>query len=312
MIPSVAPAVSESCARQLCASVPGSPSAKAAANLPVMTRPPIRRATIGREAIDDDRDAALVGVQAVRLVQLWVHRHTFEKKGIKRQVIGLCKVGVDAVEITFVILAPIRRRLHPRQQQFGAAFLDPGDHRREVGAHRRRVDAAQRIVGAEFEDHQRRLVSQRPIQPRQPARRGVARHPGIDHLRRDLVFLQPCFEPRRKRRLRRQPETGGQAVAKHQDFRHRRRCAARSQPTRCGASTRRPSDSVANSRCGTSFRKAHTPAAAHPEAERAGTAELENTDRAGGPRPVVMAPGSALGPRHDGNRDSKVSSMVAD
>ena len=49
------------------------------------------------------------------------------------------------------------------------------------------VDAAQRVVGAEFEDHQVGLLGQRPVEPRQPAGGGVAGHPGIDDARANAV-----------------------------------------------------------------------------------------------------------------------------
>ena len=130
----------------------------------------------------------------------------------------LRQLGINAVEIMLVLSAPIARRQHAEQQDLGARRLDLADHRVEVGAHDLGVDAAQRVVGAERQDHEFGLVGERPIEPRQAIGRGVARDPGIDDRDRDALAVQPRFEPSRKRLARRQPQTRGQAVAKGEHF----------------------------------------------------------------------------------------------
>ena len=110
------------------------------------------------------------------------------------------------------------------------------------------VDAAQHVVGAEFEDHEIRLVGQRPVEPRQPARRRVAGRPAIDDLRVDPVGAQPRFELRRKALLGRQAEPGGQAVAERQDLRRPggRRGRAPQPQTTASSRTGRRIGSLAN------------------------------------------------------------------
>ncbi len=163
---------------------------------------------------------ALVGVKAIGLVELGVHRHTFEKKWIKRHPVSVCKLGVERIEIALIILAPIGRGAHADEQQFGAAGLDLADHRVEIGPHDLWVDAAQRIIGAQFEDHDIGLVRKRPVEPGKAAGGGVARDASIDHVRADALGLKPRFEARRKARRDRQPQPGGKAVAKGEDREH--------------------------------------------------------------------------------------------
>jgi hypothetical protein len=45
-----------------------------------------------------------------------------------------------------------------------------------------RVDPAQQVVAAERHDHRVDLGRERPAHARQPARRGVARDAGVEHL----------------------------------------------------------------------------------------------------------------------------------
>src|SRR5215472_676118 len=162
-------------------------------------------------------------MKSIRLVEFRFHCHTFEKKRIERQMMDTRKSGEDEVEGTLVIFAPICRCEHADKQQFRAARLDLDNNLVEIVAYRRWLDATQRVVGAERQDHEIWLVGERPVEPPKTARGGVAGDPRIDHPRRDPVFVEPCLQPHRESLSGRQPIAGGDAVAKIEDHRHKRR-----------------------------------------------------------------------------------------
>ncbi len=66
----------------------------------------------------------------------------------------------------------------------------------EVRARDRRVDPAQQVVAAQRHDHRVDLRRQRPVDPRQPARRGVAGDAGVDQLDIRAVLVQPGLQLR--------------------------------------------------------------------------------------------------------------------
>jgi len=140
-------------------------------------------------------------------------------------MMGARKLGKYPVEGTFILLSPIRRGEHPEKQHFGAASLDLSNHLVEIVINGRRIDAAQRVVGAERQDHQVGLVSQRPIEPRETACRCISGNAGIDDARLAPPLPEPCLEARREGLSRRQPITGGEAVAEIKD--HRNVCRRR-------------------------------------------------------------------------------------
>ncbi len=161
-------------------------------------------------------------MQSIRLIEVGLHRNSLEKERIKRNVAGLCQIGKDPVEGPVIGFAPVRRRQHAEKQHFGTNRLDLLDHFVEIVVNRRRIDAAQRVVGAQGEDHQIGLVGERPIEPGQPARGGVARDAAIDDARVDAVLAQPPLEARREGLFGHQPITRGQAVAKIEHHRRPR------------------------------------------------------------------------------------------
>ena len=167
-------------------------------------------------------------MQPVGLVELRIQRHAVEQERIKRHVVGLCKLGINAVERLLILFPEIGRCQHAGQQQLGAARLDLGDHCVEVGADRCRIDAAQHVVGAEFEDHDVGLLGERPIESGEPSGRRIAGDPAIDDVNGEPIGAQFRLEPGRKRLVRRQAEAGSEAVAKGEDLRGLgdRRCRA--------------------------------------------------------------------------------------
>ncbi len=53
-----------------------------------------------------------------------------------------------------------------------------------------RIGAAQRVVGAEFDDHALRPLGHRPVEPPEAARGGIPGYTGIDHLDLYPLVLQ--------------------------------------------------------------------------------------------------------------------------
>ena len=78
--------------------------------------------------------------------------------------------------------------------------------------------AAQHVVGAEFEDHRVGAVSDRPVEPRQSARGGVAGDAGILDRDRDAFGLERLFELLRKRVRLGEPIAGGERIAECDNF----------------------------------------------------------------------------------------------
>ena len=205
------------------ARVAGSPSANGGGERRAHDAPPISLATIGRDALDQHRDAALVGVESVRLIELRFHRHTFEKKWIKRHPVRLRKLGIDAVELLLVLLAPIGRGVHADEQQLGAARLDLcrsscRDWRAPVaGSMPRSVSLApsSRITRSGLSAS---------------AQSSRARPPAVVSPETPALTTCTCDPSARSRASRRagkacsagSPKPGGQAVAKREDLGHAR------------------------------------------------------------------------------------------
>ena len=104
------------------------------------------------DAIDEHIDAMRVGVEAVRLIEIGLHRNTFQEKWIERRLMGVRQIGEDPIEGAVIGFSPVRRRAHAEKQHFGTVRVDLLDHFVEIVAHCRRIDAAQRIVGAQGQD----------------------------------------------------------------------------------------------------------------------------------------------------------------
>ena len=93
-----------------------------------------------------------------------------------------------------------------------------------------RIDAAQRVVGAEFDDHGVGPVRNRPVQPGEPAGGGVARHAGIGDVDGEALGFERLRQLGRKGILRRQAITGGERIAEHHDLHRPRRPRHRQLP----------------------------------------------------------------------------------
>ena len=132
---------------------------------------------------------------------------------------------IDRVEFSCVVGTQIARRLHAGKQHrdmSGSKLLQNG---RQGFPGERGVETAQCVVRAELENDPIGAVRYRPVEPFEPAGRGVARHACIHHARVDPFRLQRCLQLRRKGVLRWQPVAGGERIPERNDL-HRflRRC----------------------------------------------------------------------------------------
>ena len=121
---------------------------------------------------------------------------------------------------------------------------------REVVARHRQRQAAQRVVGAELDDHVRGLVlAEQRGQARAAARRRVAADAGVDHGGAHLRLLQALLHQRHPAAAARDAVLGRQAVAHHQHLGRlgHGACACGTAPARASdghATVREPRASV--------------------------------------------------------------------
>ena len=116
-----------------------------------------------------------------------------------------------------VVRAHVARRQHAGDEHRDMARLEPLEHRLERAAGQLGIDPSQGVVGAELEDHGLGAVGDRPVEPREAAGGGVARHSGIGDLRRDALGGERPLELCRKRRIDGKAVAGGERVAEGDD-----------------------------------------------------------------------------------------------
>ena len=120
----------------------------------------------------------------VGLVERGIAGHAFEQKRNQPDVVALGQRRDTPRET-----APCSRRRSSaalpcrRESPQSPRFLPVLDDRGQIRFELFRRQAAQPVVAAERDDENLRIaLAQRPLEPPQPAGRGVARHAGIDHL----------------------------------------------------------------------------------------------------------------------------------
>jgi hypothetical protein len=171
----------------------------------------------GGNAIYENADPSFIWMETVRLIELSIRRDTLEKKRIKRHATVPREIRINLIERDAVFFTPIRRRPHAGQQQLGSARLYFGDDGIEIGANDVGMDSAQRVVRAQFEDHEVGFLGQRPVHSGEAALRGVARDSRIEDLYRFALCPQTRFELGREGGPWRNPEPGGETVAQNKD-----------------------------------------------------------------------------------------------
>ena len=136
---------------------------------------------------------------------------------VEHKAVPFRNLPVEALELLRVIGAEIARRIHAGEHDRDVAGLEARDDLLDGPAGHGGVEAAQHVVGAELDDHPVGPVRNRPVEPLEAARRGVARHARIGDL--DLVTpgLQRALKNRREGGALGQAVAGRQAVAEHHD-----------------------------------------------------------------------------------------------
>lgn len=168
---------------------------------------------------DDPVYARLIWMHHIRLIKYWVLRHAFQKEWIQGKFVFFRKPGINCVERGRILVSQIAHCLHPRQQDRNLAVLETPHHDFKIGVSLFGGQAPQPVIGAKLKDHRICAGADRPVEPRKSIQRGVAGHAGIFHLHRDAKRRQMPLQFLRKRILRRQPVSGGQTVAHHNQHR---------------------------------------------------------------------------------------------
>ncbi len=152
-------------------------------------------------------------MQAVGLVQARGHGHAGQQVGIERDAVAAGEVRIDAVEVPGVAGAQAGGRAQPAEHRLDPARLQPGEDAVEVGACRGRRQALQHIVAAELHDADRGVRLDAEVEPRQAARRRVARKACAPHFGAGAQPGQRRLKLGRQRVLRPQPIAGRDGVA---------------------------------------------------------------------------------------------------
>ena len=183
----------------------------------------ISSSTFGRMPVDDRIDARGIRMHAVAQGKLRIarRRHRGRTDRTPHRISSRVR-RIDRVEVADIIRRPYwapracRTASTAMLRAFSFARMSSSALPRDLG-----IDAAQHVVGAEFDDDRVGAVGDRPVEPRQSARGGVARDAGILDL--DIVTpgLQRAFELRRKGVLRRQAVAGGERIAERHNLQRR-------------------------------------------------------------------------------------------
>ncbi len=131
-------------------------------------------------------------MQAVILHQCGIQRHAGKQERDQRYLILSCQVRIQVREAIAVARTVVRWQADAQQQHARPRVLRQGDHVREVVVDDRQRQAAQPVVGAQLQQHDRRMVQgQQMGQSFQAATAGLATDAGID----DLVLVPLVVEP---------------------------------------------------------------------------------------------------------------------
>ncbi|MGY4381355.1 hypothetical protein ACVWZ3_008994 [Bradyrhizobium sp. i1.3.6] len=114
-----------------------------------------------------------------------------------------------------VFRAVIRRRQHAAQHHRDLACLQSLDDVGQRSTRQIGVDAAQRVVGAELDDHAVGSVRDRPVEPVTAAGRGISGHARIGHLDRYAFGLQGFLKFCGECVLGREAEASAQGIAEN-------------------------------------------------------------------------------------------------
>ena len=161
-------------------------------------------------------------MDAIGLIQPGITGHALQEKRIERNARPRSQPLEHGAKRIAIIGAEVRRRQHPTQQHRNSARHQRIQDGAQIRLGIARIKAAQPVIAAQL--HQRRIhrLGQHPVQPRPPARRGVAGHRAIDQHHLQPARPQPGEQPRLEPVPSRQPIAGRQRIPQHQQPQRRR------------------------------------------------------------------------------------------
>ncbi len=160
---------------------------------------------------------AAVGCSPSRWLSFGRSRDPVEEERIEENPVFPGEIGIDGIEGRAIIGAQIAWRQHAAQQHGDMALAQPPEHCVQRPAGHLGIDPAQRVIGAEFQDHRLGAVRNRPVEAGEPARGGVAGHPGIGDLGGDAPGGQGALQPDRKRLIGSEAVSGGERIPERHD-----------------------------------------------------------------------------------------------
>ena len=93
-----------------------------------------------------------------------------------------------------------------------------GENGVEIGFGLAGIQAAERVIGAELDDHHLGILGQGPVEPGEPAGRGVARNPAVQDPGIEALSPQGLLELGHETLSGRQPIARRQAVSQGEDL----------------------------------------------------------------------------------------------
>ena len=158
-----------------------------------------------------------VRMDPVLLVEQGHGGHPVQQERVEDRPVPGGELRVDRVEPARVLRPEVGGSHHAGEEDGEVPLGEDAEQAVEVRPGHRGVDRAQPVVRPKGDDDRVRVVREGPFDPGEPAGRGIARHPRVDHPRVDPVRAKDGLQPGGERVARREPVAGGEAVPEHED-----------------------------------------------------------------------------------------------
>ena len=136
-----------------------------------------------------------VRMDPVLLVERGHGGHPVQQERIEDRPVPGGELRIDRVEPGRVVRPEVGGSHHAGEEDGEAPLGEDAEQAVEVRPGHRRVDRAQPVVRPEGDDDRVRVVREGPFDPGEPAGRGIARHPRVDHPRVDPVRTKDGLQP---------------------------------------------------------------------------------------------------------------------
>ncbi len=144
----------------------------------------------GGEVAGDQQDSFLVRMNAVSLVERRIGSDTFEQEGIERDIEASSERGKNSVEPFCVVSTPAGRRFHADENGLDVVLEQSGENGGERLFRGSRLEAAQRVVRAQRDDDNPRLLTQDRHEARGAAEGRIAGDSFVVDGELAVLFLQ--------------------------------------------------------------------------------------------------------------------------